>query len=111
MKLVAAPEIEAWLSRQPALEWDAGNVTKSETKHRFTTDDVESLLDSPILFAGRIVEPAHAEARYLLLRVTARGRRAALIFAERGDTLRPISCRAMRRKEKETDDAAIDQAP
>jgi uncharacterized DUF497 family protein len=38
--------------------------------------------------------------------VTAGGRRAALIFARRGDKLRPISCRAMRKKEKEAYDAA-----
>jgi len=30
----------------------------------------------------------------------------ALIFTRRGDMLRPISCRAMRRREKETYDAA-----
>jgi len=88
------------------MEWDAGNSTKSEAKHRFGTVDVESLLDAPVLFAGRIVEPAHEEARYLLLGVTSDGRRAALVFARRGERLRPISCRAMRRKEKEAYDAA-----
>ncbi len=68
--------------------------------------DVESLLDAPVLFAGRIVEPTHEEARYLLLGVTAGGRRAALVFARRGEKLRPISCRAMRKREKEEYDAA-----
>ncbi len=106
MKLVADAGVAAWLGRRPALEWDAGNLTKSETKHGFSPGDVESLLHAPVLFAGRIVEPAHAEARYLLLGVTATGRRAALIFARRGDRLRPISCRAMRALEKEAYDAA-----
>jgi uncharacterized DUF497 family protein len=108
MKLVADPDVAAWLGSRPAMEWDAGNSTKSQTKHRFTTADVESLLDAPLLFAGRILEPAHAEARYLLLGVTAGGRHAALIFARRGAKLRPISCRAMRRKEKEAYDGASD---
>ena len=54
----------------------------------------------------RIVEPAHEEARYLLLGVTSGGRHAALVFTRRGDKLRPISCRAMRRREKEVYDAA-----
>jgi len=88
------------------MEWDAGNSTKIQAKHGFSTADVESLLDAPVLFAGRIVEPAHEEARYLLLGATAGGRRAALIFARRGEKLRPISCRAMRKKEKEAYDAA-----
>ena len=88
------------------MEWDAGNSTKSQAKHGFYTADVESIFDAPVLFAGRIVEPVHEEARYLLLGVTSDGRRAALIFARRGEKLRPISCRAMRKKEKEAYDAA-----
>lgn len=48
----------------------AGNSTKSQTKHGFGTADVESLLDTPVVFVGRIVEPAHEEPRYLLLGVT-----------------------------------------
>jgi len=106
VKLVAEPDVAAWLWTRPAMEWDAGNSTKSQTKHGFSTVDVESLLDAPVLFAGRVVEPAYEEARYLLLGVTAGGRRAALVFARRGDRLRPISCRAMRKKEKEAYDAA-----
>jgi uncharacterized DUF497 family protein len=104
VKLVADPETAAWLAIGPAIGWDAGNSTKSETKHGFRIADVESIFRSPMLFAGRIVEPEHTEARYLLLGTTASGRRAALIFARRGDRLRPISCRAMRKKE--TYDAA-----
>lgn len=106
MRLVADPEIAAWLGARPEVEWDAGNSTKSQTKHGFSTADVESILEAPVLFAGRIVEPEHEEARYLLLGVAAGGRRAALIFARRGERLRPISCRAMRKKEKEAYDAA-----
>jgi uncharacterized DUF497 family protein len=56
--------------------------------------------------AGRMVEPAHEEPRYLLRGVTADGRSAALVFARCGEKLCPISCRAMRRKEKEAYDAA-----
>lgn len=106
MKLVADPEVAAWLATPPAIEWDAGNISKSETKHGFRTLDVESIFTSPVLFAGRIVEPEHDEARYLLLGITPTGRRAALIFTRRGDKLRPISCRAMRKGEKEAYDAA-----
>jgi uncharacterized DUF497 family protein len=106
VKLVAEPEVAAWLGTRPAMEWDAGNSTKSQSKHGFSTGDVESMLDAPVLFAGRIAEPAHEEPRYLLLGVTGGGRHAALIFARRGDKLRPISCRAMRTKEKEAYDAA-----
>jgi len=106
VKLVAEPDIAAWLETRPAMEWDAGNSTKSQAKHGFHTADVESIFDAPVMFAGRIVEPAHEEARFLLLGVTSDGRHAALIFARRGEKLRPISCRAMRKKEKEAYDVA-----
>ena len=106
MKLVTDHEAAAWLATRPAVQWDSGNSTKSEAKHGFGAADVESVLDGAVLFAGRIVEPAHEEARYLLLGVTADGRPAALIFTRRGEELRPISCRAMRKREKEAYDAA-----
>jgi uncharacterized DUF497 family protein len=105
VKLTAARDVAAWLGKRPATEWDAGNSSKSQAKHGFSIADVDSLLDTPVLFAGRIVEPAHEEPRYLLLGVTADGRSAALNFARRGENLRPISCRAMRKKEKEAYDA------
>lgn len=106
MRLIAAPDIAEWLGRRPELEWDTGNSMKSQTKHGFHTADVESILGAPLLFAGRIVEPKHDEARYLLLGVTSGGRHAALVFTRRGDKLRPISCRAMRKREKEAYDGA-----
>ncbi len=67
MQLVGDPDIAIWLGKRPRFDWDDGNSTKSQAKHGFSTADVESLLDAPILFAGQIVEPAHEEARYLLL--------------------------------------------
>jgi uncharacterized DUF497 family protein len=106
VRLTPAPDIAAWLGSRPQVEWDAGNSTESETKHGFRTAEVESILDGAVLFAGQVVEPAHEEARYLLLGITSGGRHAALIFTRRCDMLRPISCRAMRRREKETYDAA-----
>jgi uncharacterized DUF497 family protein len=106
VRLTAAPDIAKWLGTRPEMEWDAGNSTKSQAKHGFPTTDVESILDAPVLLAGRIAEPEHDEARYLLLGVTSGGRHAALIFTRRGDKLRPISCRAMRKREKEAYDAA-----
>jgi uncharacterized DUF497 family protein len=105
VKLIADPEVAAWLGTRPSTEWDTGNSSKSEAKHGFSIADVDSLLDAPVLLAGRIVEPAHEEPRYLLLGVTKDGRGAALVFAQRGEKLRPISCRAMRKKEKEAYDA------
>lgn len=99
MKLAADPGTAAWLATLPIVEWDAGNVTKSETKHRITALDVEAMLVGPTLFAGRILEPAHEEPRWLVL---GRGRNTvlALVFTRRGNLLRPISCRRARTNER-----------
>jgi uncharacterized DUF497 family protein len=89
-----------WLATGPAVEWDDGNTAKL-AKHKFTRADVESALRGPVVFLGRLVDPdpAHGEPRWTLLSLTARSRPMAVIFTRRGDRLRPISCRAMRRNE------------
>jgi len=58
------------------------------------------MLRHPALFAGRIAEPAHEEARWLLLGIDDGGRALALVFTRRGRRLRPVSCRPMRRNER-----------
>jgi uncharacterized DUF497 family protein len=59
-----------------------------------------------VLFAGKIVEPAHNELRWLLLGHTPTGRLLALIYSSRRSSS-PISCRVMRRKEREVHEEAI----
>ena len=78
---------------------DAGNRLKSE-KNDVVATQVEQILRHPVLFAGRIVEPAHEEPRWLLLGIDGSGRPLALIFTRQGRRLRPISCRPMRRSER-----------
>jgi uncharacterized DUF497 family protein len=103
MRLVGDEEMAAWLDTFPALaedfEWDTGNRSKN-LKHGVHAEDIEGLFREPIVFAGRIAEPLHDEPRSLLLGRDPGGRLLALIFTRRGEKLRPISCRRMRRKEK-----------
>ena len=47
--------------------------------------EAESLFQRTVFLAGRIVEPAHDEPRWLLLGETDAGRRLALIFTRRGN--------------------------
>jgi uncharacterized DUF497 family protein len=80
MKLVGDPAAEAWLEALGgAFEWDSGNHSKN-AKHQVDPSEVESLLQRTVFLAGRIVEPAHDEPRWLLLGETNAGRRLALIF-------------------------------
>ena len=111
MRLADDPEAARWLEDLAGVpedfDWDKGNRDKNR-KHGVEAAAVESLLAGPILFAGRIVEPAHSEPRWLLLGRDRNGRRLALIFTRRGDRLRPVSARPMRRKEREAYEEAID---
>lgn len=87
-------------------DWDAGNRRKLE-KHQVDEDDVVSMFRSPIVFAGRIIEPAHDEPRWLVLGTSEEGRRLTLVLTRRGDRLRPVSCRPMRRTERKVYEEAI----
>jgi len=103
MRLLDDPETAAWLEGLAGVsqdfDWDAGNRNKSR-KHGVATEDVEALLARPVLLAGRIADPERIEARWLLLGRDDRGRPLALVFTRRGDRLRAISCRPMRRMER-----------
>lgn len=103
MRLAPDPDAERWLlelrGAAREFDWDAGNLTKNR-RHGVEPTDVATLIARDFYFAGRIVEPAHPEPRWLALGEDDRGRRLALIFTRRGDGLRPISCRPMRRRER-----------
>jgi uncharacterized DUF497 family protein len=103
MRLAPDPAAERWLlamtGASEEFEWDSGNLTKHR-KHDVEPGDIQALIAGDLYFAGRIVEPAHAEPRWLVLGENEAGRRLALVFTRRGDRLRPISCRPMRRKER-----------
>jgi uncharacterized protein len=99
MRWVEDEEAVAWLATAPALEWDDANTRKLR-KHEITPADVESVVRGVPYLLGRIVAPVHPEARWVALGTTGTGRPVTLIFTRRGDALRPISCRPMRRKER-----------
>ncbi|MFI5395795.1 MAG: BrnT family toxin [Candidatus Binatia bacterium] len=107
------PAAERWLialtGAAEEFEWDTGNLTKNR-KHGVEPADVQALIGGDLYLAGRIAEPAHEEPRWLVLGEDAAGRRLALVFTRRGNRLRPISCRAMRRKEKALYEEARRQA-
>jgi len=99
VKLVDAPEMAEWLATQPPCQWDAGNLGKL-SKHGMDAADVNTLHLSPVVFAGEIAEPFYGETRYLLLAQLLSGKQVAMVFTRRGEELRPISVRAMRKNER-----------
>lgn len=81
MELVDDPGTQAWLEAgEFGFEWDAGNSGKSERKHGVADATTEAGMN------------------------TARG--FTCIFARRGNSVRPISCRPMRDEERKRYDQA-----
>ena len=103
MRFVPDAKAAAWIENLAGtsadFEWDKGNRSK-HGKHGVSPGDIEALFTSTVVFAGQIVEPRHSESRWLLLGMDHSRRRLALIFTRRGDKLRAISCRAMRKNEQ-----------
>lgn len=83
-------------------EWDAAKAASNEAKHGVPFREAASAFADPL---GRIVEdPRHSvgEARFVLLGLSERQRLLAVMFTERGETVRLISARRATRHEQRT---------
>ena len=99
------------LARATAFEWDAGNATKSWTKHTVSQGECEQVFfNAPLVLAADPTHSAH-EARFFALGQTDDARRLLVVFTLRGTHIRVISARPMSRREREVyDDAQADEA-
>ena len=111
MRFAPDSEAAAWLEQLDGehedFDWDEGNRNKNQIKHEVSTEAIESILNNAIVFVGRIVEPEHTEPRWILLGEDSDERRLTLAFTRRGNRLRPISCRPMKRKERKFYEQAL----
>ena len=103
MQIQSDPETELWLSQfipiHENFDWDTGNELKN-LKHGITSWQTESIFHhKQIVFVGEIIKPIHEEWRGLILGIDNTGKFLVLIFTKRENKIRPISCRAMRKKE------------
>ena len=92
--------MEVDFSRLVGFDWDAGNLTKSLTKHKVTIQEAEEVFAD----AGVQVldDPVHSvdEARWKAFGKTAAARLLVVSFTIRGVLLRVISARPMNRRER-----------
>ena len=92
--------LQGFVPNPDNFDWDDGNIRKN-LKHGYSSVEIESLFwQTEYLFAGKIIEPVHDEWRGLVLGLTDGGRETVLIFTRRGEKIRPISCRPMRKNER-----------
>jgi hypothetical protein len=93
-------------------DWDEGNARKNE-KHGVTKPEVEQVfLNAPLLLAEDR-KHSQREQRFHALGRTDNDRRLHVTFTERGKgtLIRPISARAMSRKERVVYEQAIKANP
>ena len=82
-------------------EWDKGNSTKSEIKHRITCREAESIwIDAnKKIFYSRFVP--RADLRYLCIGMSRNNRLLSMIYVYKNENLiRPISTRHANKKEE-----------
>lgn len=94
-------DLPALLAHATGFARDAGNATKSTTKHAVGPTECEQLFfNLPLVLAS---DPAHSthEARFFALGHTGAGRRLLVVFTIRGSLIRVISARPMSRRERE----------
>lgn len=82
-------------------EWDAGNVTKSATKHGVNPEEAEQVFGNEPLLVHLDPEHSQTEPRWDALGRTRGGQRLFVAFTVRGDRIRVISARPMSRKERQ----------
>ena len=93
-----------WLHETAHFEfdWDAGNKTKSSTKHAVTTTETEEIFllgrAAPL---GVQISPKVTEERLGIVGVTFKGRVLHVVFTLRDGKARPISVRPAHKKERE----------
>ena len=81
-------------------ELDAGNVSKSRTKHGVTPAQAEQVFFNEPLVLLPDEKHSGGETRLFALGHMNDGRRLFVAFTVRGGKIRVISCRAMSRKER-----------
>jgi uncharacterized protein len=86
-------------------EWDARKAATNRAKHGVTFDEAATVFGDSL---GQITDdPRHSteEERLVLLGLSHRGRLLAVMFTERGSTIRLISARRATRHEQQAYEA------
>jgi uncharacterized DUF497 family protein len=82
-------------------EWDEGNQTKSQKKHKVTIPEVEHVFRSGLAVPlGIQLTPKKEEQRLGLIGPTINGRLLQVAFVLRDGRVRPVSARPAKRKER-----------
>ena len=94
-------DIDALPGGLEGFQWDAGNDTKSWTKHAVSNAECEDVFLNGPLVVDHDSGHSAGEARHFALGRIQEGRHLFVVFTLRGTHIRVISARPMSRRERE----------
>ena len=92
---------------EPLFEWDKDKAHTNLRKHGVSFDEGVTVFNDPHL--ATIADPDHSndEERFIALGFSARGRLLVVVYTERQDSTRIISCRKATAAEQNTYDTGL----
>ena len=74
-------------------EWDAAKARENLRKHRVEFEETTEIFRDPLSIIAP--DPSHSlhESRFTILGLTKQGRALVVVYTERGETIRIVSCR------------------
>ena len=92
--------MEFELDQFTGFQWDAGNINKNLYKHKVENWECEQVFFNEPLIILDDPKHSHEEKRWAAFGKTDAGRLLSVIFTKRGQLIRVISARTMKRKER-----------
>ena len=83
-------------------EWDQEKASTNLKKHQVSFEEAKTVFNDPMSIT--IVDPNHSidEDRFVDIGLAANGQVLVVIYTERGDNIRLISCRVATKREQKT---------
>ncbi len=87
---------------ETAFEWDHHKARTNLKKHGVSFDEGATIFNDPLIAALPDTAHSEQEPRFIAIGMSANGHLLVVVFTERGDKTRLISCRKATKTETET---------
>jgi uncharacterized DUF497 family protein len=81
-------------------EWDENKAKLNFSKHKVSFEEARTIFDDPFLMTFPDSEHSNYEQRYINIGISSRRRFLIVIYTEREENIRIISCRKATRSEQ-----------
>ena len=85
---------------QPQYEWDDDKARINLRKHQVSFQEAATVFNDMLIATQPDPDHSHGEQRYIAIGRSVRGRVLIVVFTERGDKIRLVSCRKATPRER-----------